>query len=114
MARGNAPAIVDPEQSGALRDGLLAEIGNIASAELAAGWARKALAAKNKLAAPDAKRVEDAFEQRLSELAEAGTEPASDGLAIADSSPHETSPTASTDLYLRKPALDLSDIVRPP
>jgi hypothetical protein len=99
MARGNAPAIVDPEQSGAVRDGLLAEIGNIASAELAAGWARKALAAKNKLAAPDAKRVEDAFERRLSELASAGTEPVSDdALAFADADPRETSTTASTNL----------------
>jgi hypothetical protein len=99
MARGNASAIVDPEQSGALRDRLVAEIGNIASAELAADWARKALAAKNKLAAPDAKRVEDAFERRLSELASAGTDAASDhALAIADAGPPETSTTASTDL----------------
>jgi ERF superfamily len=55
-------AIVGAEQSAALRDRLLAEIGNIASAELGADWARKALAAKNKLAASDAKLVEDAFE----------------------------------------------------
>jgi hypothetical protein len=98
MARGEAPAIVDPEQSGALRDRLLAEIGNIASAELAAGWAREALAAKNKLAAPDAKRVEDAFERRLSELASAGTDAAGDdALAVADPGPQETSMTGSTD-----------------
>ena len=32
------------------------------------GWAREALAAKNSLTATDAKLVEDAFEQRLSEL----------------------------------------------
>jgi len=99
VTRGEAPAIVDPEQSGALRDRLLAEIGNIASAELAADWARKALAAKNKLAAPDAKVVEDAFERRLSELASAGTDPASDNApVIADADPHETSTAATTDL----------------
>ncbi len=63
--KGEVPAIIDSEQSAALRDRLLAEIGNIASAELAASWAPEALAAKNKLAAPDAKLVEDAFEQRL-------------------------------------------------
>jgi hypothetical protein len=47
---------------------LITEVGNIASADLAAAWAREALAAKNTLAATDAKLVEDAFERRLSEL----------------------------------------------
>jgi hypothetical protein len=99
IAKGEPPAIVDAEQSAALRDRLLADIGNIASAELAASWAREALAAKNKLAALDAKLVEDAFERRLSELASAGTDPASDhALAIADAGLPETSTTASTDL----------------
>jgi len=77
-AKGEAAAIIDGEQSAVLRDRLLAEIGNIASAELAAAWAREALASKNKLVAPDAKRVEHAFERRLSELASAGADPASD------------------------------------
>jgi ERF superfamily protein len=78
MANGEVAAIIDGEQSAVLRDRLLAEIGNIASAELAAAWAREALASKNKLVAPDAKRVEHAFERRLSELASAGADPASD------------------------------------
>src|SRR5262245_2808706 len=73
ITKSEPPAIVGAEQSAGLRDRLLAEIGNIASAELAAGWARKALAAKNKLAESDAKLVEDAFEQRLSGFASAGT-----------------------------------------
>jgi hypothetical protein len=60
--------IPDPEQSAALREKLLTEVGTITSADLAAAWAREALAAKNTLAATDAKLVEDAFEQRLSEL----------------------------------------------
>ena len=65
VTKGEAPCDHrSAEQSAALRDRLLAEIGNIPSAELAAGWAREALAAKNKLAAPDAKLVEDAFEQQ--------------------------------------------------
>jgi hypothetical protein len=99
ITKGEPPAIVDAKQSAVLRDRLVAEIGNIASAELAAAWAREALASKNKLVAPDAKRVEDAFEQRLSALASAGTDAASDhALAIADAGPPETSMTASTDL----------------
>ena len=59
---------LDPEQSAALRDKLLAELANITSADLAAAWAREALTAKNSLTAIDAKLVEDAFEWRLSEL----------------------------------------------
>src|SRR5262249_15966690 len=60
--------ILDPEQSAALRERLLTELGNTTSADLAAAWAREALAAKNRLMAADAKLVEDAFEQRLTEL----------------------------------------------
>jgi hypothetical protein len=99
MTKGEAAAIIDGEQSAGLRDRLLAEIGTIASADLAASWAREALAAKNKLAAPDAKLVEDAFEQRLAELASAGTDPSNDDApAIADADPQETATAASTDL----------------
>jgi ERF superfamily len=60
--------ILDSEQSAALREKLLLEVANIPSADLAASWAREALAAKNSLTASDAKLVEDAFERRLSEL----------------------------------------------
>jgi ERF superfamily len=99
MTKGEAAAIIDGEQSAGLRDRLLAEIGTIASADLAASWAREAVAAKNKLAAPDAKLVEDAFEQRLAELASAGTDPSNDDApAIADADPQETATAASTDL----------------
>jgi ERF superfamily len=57
-----------PEQSAALREKLLAEVGNIPSADFAAAWAREALTAKNSLTATDARLVEDAFERRLSGL----------------------------------------------
>jgi hypothetical protein len=98
MTKGEPDAIIDGEQSAGLRDRLLAEIGNIASAELAAGWAHQALASKNKLAAPDAKLIEDSFEQRLSELASAKTDPLNDEAPrIAGADPQETSTTASTD-----------------
>jgi hypothetical protein len=98
MTKGKPPAIIDGEQSAALRDRLLAEIGNIGSAELAANWAREALAAKNKLTAPDAKLIEDGFEQRLSELDSAGTDLSNDDApAIADADFQETARAASTD-----------------
>jgi hypothetical protein len=72
---------LDPEQSAALREELVAAVGNITSADLAAAWAREALPAKNSLAAADAKRVEDAFEHRLSELASSTTTEVADDAA---------------------------------
>src|SRR5262249_26264925 len=70
-----------PEQSAALREKLLAELGNITSADLAAAWAREALPAKNSLAATDAKLVEDASEHTLSELAPSASAEAADDAA---------------------------------
>jgi len=57
--KGEIPVTLDPEQSAALREKLLAELENITSADLAAAWAREALSAKNSLTATDAKLVED-------------------------------------------------------
>jgi hypothetical protein len=70
---GDRPSTLEPEQSAALREKLLTAVGTITSADSAAIWAQEALAAKNRLAAADAKLVEDAFEQRLSELAPRAT-----------------------------------------
>jgi hypothetical protein len=78
---GERPASLEPEQSAALREKLLTELGTISSADLAAIWAQEALTAKNSLAAADAKLVEDAFEQRLSELAPSATAEAADDAA---------------------------------
>jgi hypothetical protein len=57
---------LDAGQSAALRDKLLAEVADLASAESAVTWATRALPAKNSLIAADAKLLEDAFEQKLS------------------------------------------------
>jgi hypothetical protein len=62
------PSILNRDQSAALREKLVLEIGSIPSADLAAAWARQAFVAKNSLTATDAKLVEDRFERRLSEL----------------------------------------------
>jgi ERF superfamily protein len=61
---------LDPDQSAALRDRLLGEVGSITETDKAATWARGVLAAKNSLRAADAKLVEDAFEQQLATLLE--------------------------------------------
>jgi ERF superfamily protein len=66
--RAEPRVVLAVDQSAAQRDRLLAEIGNVTSTEHAASWAREALGAKNSLTASDAKTVEDAFEQRLSQL----------------------------------------------
>jgi hypothetical protein len=71
--QGERPSILEPEQSAASREKLLAALGNLTSVDSAALWAQEALAAKNRLAAADAKLVEDAFERRLSELATSAT-----------------------------------------
>src|SRR5262245_22210763 len=86
--KGETPVTLDPDQSAALREKLLTEVGNITSADLAAAWAREALTAKNSLIAADAKLVEDAFERRLSEL------PSSDAAAAG---PEVIATTESTD-----------------
>jgi hypothetical protein len=59
---------LESEQSAALREKLLAALRNLTSADSAAVWAQEALATKSRLAAADAKFVENTFEQRLSEL----------------------------------------------
>jgi hypothetical protein len=62
------PPILDSARSAALRDRLVHEVSGLASVEVAAEWARSALAAKNTLTASDARLVQVAFELRLSVL----------------------------------------------
>src|SRR5215831_3087287 len=52
----------------ALRDQLAAELKDLSSAEDAANWAQRVLAAKNTLITPDADRVEQVFQARLTSL----------------------------------------------
>src|SRR6516225_8434006 len=79
--RKSEAVTLDPEQSAALREKLLTELGTLTSADSAAIWAQEALPAKNSLAAVDAKLVEDAFERRLSEVAPSqSAETADDGV----------------------------------
>jgi ERF superfamily len=90
--KGEPPVVLDPDQSATLRERLLIELGHIRSADLAAGWAREALSAKNSLTLADAKLVEDAFERRLSELPSSETAAPSNGEppGITVAGPQET------------------------
>jgi len=91
------PSILNPDQSSALREKLLLEIANIRSADLAASWAREALASKNSLTAGDAKVVEDAFERRLSELASSEITSSDRSSETHVIGPQETVTTSRTD-----------------
>jgi hypothetical protein len=90
---------LDPERSAALREKLLMEVGNIASADLASAWAREALTAKNSLTTTDAKLVEDAFERRLSKLSSSDAAAPSNGEPSVPeiSEPQVIATTESTD-----------------
>jgi hypothetical protein len=67
-AKAASPTVLLTDESAALRDRLLSEIAGLASQDSATTWAGKALPAKNTLIAGDAKLLEDAFEQKLSQL----------------------------------------------
>ena len=60
--------LLDPDGSGALRDQLLTDVDHLSSADAAATWAHRIMAAKNSLAAADARRVEDAFAAKMAAL----------------------------------------------
>jgi ERF superfamily len=97
--KGEIPVTLDPQQSAALREKLLSELGTINSADLAATWAHEALTAKNSLTATDAKLVEDAFERRLSELPSSDADaPSNDDSSVPQiSGPQVTAATESPD-----------------
>ena len=103
---GERPSTLEPEQSAALREKLLTALGSITSADSAAIWAREALAAKNRLAAADAKLVEDAFEHRLSELAPSATVE-----AAADAAP--TAPVLSLLAPMRRARKETATSISP-
>src|SRR6516164_4705155 len=89
---------LNPDQSAALREKLLTELGTITSADLAATWAREALSAKNSLTATDAKLVEDAFERRLSEPPSSdAAAPSNDDPSVSQIAPQVIATTESTE-----------------
>src|SRR5262245_36946259 len=82
-ARAASTPVLSSDESADLRDQLLGEIAGLQSHESAANWAQRALAAKNRLSAEDAKLLEEAFEKTFlpSENAEAVSVDASEGFS---------------------------------
>jgi len=80
-ASPSANPILEAEASAALCRQLLTELAEIASADQAASWAKRILGSKNRLTAPDARQVEDAFGARLATFESAA------GIDDASSSP---------------------------
>ena len=60
-----AKPVLALEASAELRDRLLVELNDLGSPDAAAAWAHRSLGEKNKLTAPDAQRVEEAFQGKL-------------------------------------------------
>jgi hypothetical protein len=73
--------VLDPDGSAALRDQLLTEVDSLSSADTAATWAHRIMAAKNSLPAADARRVEDAFAAKMATLGSSAGEVINDGLS---------------------------------
>jgi hypothetical protein len=67
-AKTRSLTVLLADESAALRDRLLSEIAGLASRDSATTWAGEALPAKNTLNAGDAKLLEGAFEQKISQL----------------------------------------------
>ena len=57
--------VLDRDGSAALRDQLLTDVDRLSSTDAAATWAHRIMAAKNSLAAADARHVEDAFAAKI-------------------------------------------------
>jgi hypothetical protein len=60
--------VLGPDGSAALRDQLLTDVDRLNSADAAATWAHRIMAAKNSLAAADARHLEDAFAAKIAAL----------------------------------------------
>jgi ERF superfamily len=86
---GSARTVLEPEPSAALREQLLVAIGHLQSADEAADWVHKNLAAKNTLIDADADLVEVDFRERLAtiEASTTGEVEANSGPAIEAASP---------------------------
>jgi len=79
---------LDDAASASWRDQLLAEMTALGSADEMTVWAHQSLALKNTLTAPDARRVEEMFQQKIEKFSEAPNELLAQESAAADAKVH--------------------------
>ncbi len=101
--------ILEPKPSAALRDQLTAELKDLNSAEDAADWAQRVLAAKNTLTTGDAEHVEQAFQEKLASIL---TEPA-DGRPVAQEAKSRLPRAGRRKMQRRAAAIDKSVLALP-
>src|SRR5208282_1522284 len=94
--------VLDPGGSAALRDQLLTDLDRLSSGDAAAACAHRIMAAKNSLAAADARSVEDAFAAKMATL---GT-----GAGDAINAPFSSSERGQTRLPKNPPAAEPSEV----
>ena len=112
-----AKAILNLDDSAALRDQLLLELEALVTAEAAATWAHGILGAKNSLTEIDARRVEEGFQSKLSTLGNGDAAIGGGPLPVAESAgpslPRESLPTEPSGAWsligVDKSALTLSE-----
>jgi hypothetical protein len=92
-----ARSVLGEQLSASLREGLIAQLSGINSADEAAAWAYRNLPAKNTLTTADAKIVEERFQARISAI--------SDGEPSAASTPRST----ADSLHIDKPPPDAAN-----
>ena len=104
-----AKPILRKEASAQLRDRLLAELNDLGGRDDAAMWAHRCLSEKNTLTAPDALRIEEAFQAKLATLAAPAEVP-------HPGTPHTQNEQSSVKLKktrLRSKAIDKSVLALP-
>jgi ERF superfamily protein len=105
--------VLGAEASAELRDRVVAELNDLTSSDDAAVWAHRNLAAKNRLTAADAQRVENAFEARLMTFATgAGDLAQTSGAAGRFLAPRDQYPEAP-ERRSRSTAIDKSALALP-
>ena len=88
--------ILGPEQSAALRERLLLDLVQLQSADEAADWVHKNLAAKNTLIAADADAVEAGFREKLATI---------EGASAARQEQRHSAPPENPEPLVGKPFL---------
>jgi hypothetical protein len=87
--------VLGDQLSASLRESLIEQLASIKSADEAATWAHRNMPAKNKLAAADAKMVEERFQVRLLQIDQPGT--ANEMAPSAPASPAKMLERAASD-----------------